>query len=799
PEGTALVPRVHAVYDFRSNSLIVRASPRDMDEVAAILARLDTGHSESFNEVRVFKLKNASAEVLAPVLQDALTGQMYGQKAGTGLARGAMMGGTGNEYYERKSTRLQMITIDAQGRKIVNSGILTDAQVTADVRTNGLVVTASAESMPLIAALIRELDLAPSVEAQVKVFTLRNGDATNMATMLQNIFGTAVTGEELAVRTGVVEDDTSLVGLHFATDVRTNSIIVTGSAGALVVVEAVVTRLDGSDARERKTAVYRVKNFTATAVATAVNQYLDSKKESETETEGVLSAFEQIEREVIVVAEPTSNSLIVSATPRYYSDITALIEKLDRRPPMAAIQVVIAEVVLDNFDEFGIELGLEDSILFNRTLATGGLAIPGSIFSNGLDTGGQAVTSLGTGRVNSELSYGGLVLSASSESVSAMIRALSTCQRLKVLSRPQIMTLDNAPAQIMVGEDVPTIKAATLNESGQQNQIEYREVGLIVQVTPRITPDGLVVMEVVAINSKVGAIENGIPVTVADGQVIRAPRIEKISANAMVSAADGQTVVLGGLIVEEDELLIRRVPVISTVPVVGNLFKYEAKTKNRKELLIILTPRIVDSEEDAMRIGCVEASRIHWCRSDLERLDGGYGGNSVFGPGCSGNGPQVIYPDETPTIEMMPSPVKDPDGPEMVPTPEAAPMMPGVPEHGWEQGPGENQPQAIETAPPTDNLPPRSEWQPMSTAPAMPNRQSRVRPQVRDVANPRATSSANVQASYLVQPLPPVEAARGQRPDQGPGASPGLVRFAGEDRSPEFRPVRSATYYTDRN
>ncbi|MBN2216608.1 MAG: hypothetical protein JW719_04460 [Pirellulales bacterium] len=785
PEGAAMVPRVNVVYDFRSNALIVRACPRDMEEVAAILARLDSPDSASFNEVRVFKLKNASAEVLAPVLQDALTGQMYGQRARTGQAMGAMSSARAQDY-ERKSTRLQMITIGTDGQKTVNSGILTDAQVTADPRTNGLVVTASADSMPLIAALVHELDRPPTVEAQVKVFTLKNGDATNMTTMLQNIFSAAVTGEEVAVRTGVVPDETSLVELHFAVDVRTNSIIVSGSAGALVVVEAVVTHLDGTNPRERENAVYRLRNYKAADVATAVNQYLTNKRTIETSTEGVISSAEQIEREVIVVPEAASNSLIISATPRYYKEIMALIEDIDQRPPMAVIQVIIAEVTLDNFDEFGIELSLEDSLLFDRRLATGGLAIPGSLFSNGRETGGQAVTSLGTGQVNTELSYGGLVLSASSESVSALIRALSTCRRLKVLSRPQVMTLDNQSAQVIVGQKVPYIVSSDFTNFGQQNNIDYMDVGLILTVTPRITPDGFVVMELVATNSQVGPIDEGIPVSVADGQVIRSPRIDMISAQTVVSALDGQTVVLGGLIVENDDKLVRQVPVLGTIPVIGNLFKYEATTKNRSELLIIMTPRIVRNTEEAKRVACIEASRIHWCRSDVERLHGGYPGDPFFGPGHAG-GPQVIYPDETPTVDAMPGAAGQV---EMVPTPEGEPTT--VPTGPSSQpNPASGDADAITPSLSRNVQILRPQWRviPARSTPA---------PSRPEAAQPKAAGSSNgSEVSYLVQPLPAVQQNTGPQPTgpQWPYANDPVQFAGGNGAALQQQPVRPVTYY----
>lgn len=720
-DDTAMKPRVQVVADFRSNSLIVRANPNDMAEVAAIIARIDSGDSDAFNEVRIFKLKNASAETLGPVLQDAITGQMYGQRARTGPS--AMTGVARAEDYEKKSTRLKLVTIDAKGQAILNSGILTDAQVTADPRTNGLIVTASADSMPLIAALIRELDSPPSIESQVKVFTLVNGDATNMATMLQNIFGAAVAGDELAVRTGIIPEETSLVGLNFAVDIRTNSIIVTGSAGALTVVEAVLARLDGSDPRERKTAVFRIKNIQAADVATVINQYLTTKRDIETANPDILSVFEQIEREVIVVAEPASNSVIISATPRYFEDIMRLVDEIDRRQPMIMIQVVIAEVSLGNFSEFGVELGLEDSILFNRNLATGGLAIPGTLFSNGLNTGARGVTSLGTGQVNTDLSFGGLVLNASSESVSVLVRALQSCSRMKVLSRPQIMTLDNEPAQIVVGEDVPFITGTSFSEFGQQNSVDYREVGLILTVTPRVSAEGLVVMEIVATNSKVGPIDEGIPVSVAGGEVIRSPRIQMISAQTVVSSMNGQTVVMGGLIIEDDRLVSRRVPWISSIPLVGNLFKYESRTKDRKELLIIMTPRIVENAAEADRIAQVEASRLHWCRSDVQRLHGGYGGDPFFACPTPDGGPHVIYPDETPTVEMMPEDLHVPAGAfqqgEVITTP------PGIPPAMQGTAPYFDQPRAdypSTEATEFDRRAPEMVPTPYQAAPVMPER-----------------------------------------------------------------------------
>ena len=168
--------------------------------------------------------------------------------------------------------------------------------------------------------------------------------------------------------------------------------------------------------------------------------------------------------------------------------------------------------------------------------------------ANPSQVGAQGLSSFGVGRTNSTLGYGGLVLSASSEAVSVLIRALQQTQRMEVLSRPQVMTLDNQPAFVQVGQRVPRITGSTLTQVGQQNNIVLENVGLILGVTPRISPDGRVVMEVDAEKSQLGNIADGIPVTTSGGVVINSPTIELATAQTTVSAIDGETIVIGGLI-----------------------------------------------------------------------------------------------------------------------------------------------------------------------------------------------------------------------------------------------------------
>jgi len=716
-EREGLGPRVLVVADFRSNSLIVQAGPRDLEEVAAVVQRLDTPVSRAVNELRVFQLQNSLAEDIAPILQQAIAGQ--GVPGAGAQAAQAAAGG------EQKSVMLRFMTIDREGRRQLRSGILTDVRVTADVRSNSLLVSAPEESMELIGALVRQLDGLPAVEAQIKVFTIVNGDASSLAEMLGELFAEPA-ADQPAVQTAAVEGESSLVPLRFAVDVRTNSIIATGTRGDLQVVEAILLRLDESDARKRQNTVYRLKNSPAVDVATAINEFLQSERQVEQLQPGLLSPFEQVEREVIVVPEPVSNSLIVSATPHYYDEIMRLVEELDERPPMVMIQVILAEVVLNDMEELGFELGLQDSVLFNRSLlsdivtttattfnelgnpvssnevVTSATYNPGFNFNNqplGLSSGQgvsgvprwigtQGLSHFSLGRINGELGYGGFVFAASSESVSVLIRALKECRRLDILSRPQIMTLDNQPAFIQVGERVPRVTGVQINETGQINNVTLENVGLILGVTPRISPDGLVVMEIDAEKSKVGPEEDGVPISIsATGEVIRSPKIETITAQTTVSAASGQTVVLGGLITKDKQVVSRKVPLLGDLPGVGFLFRYDGKEMRRTELLIIMTPHVVYTKEDADRIRQVEAARLHWCLSDVVEMHEGAALRSRSDEWEDWE-TQVIYPDMDPAAAGVQPGAPVVEGPEIIPAPQPAQQfVPAEPSQQFVPGP----------------------------------------------------------------------------------------------------------------
>ncbi len=381
--STGLAPRVKVVSDYRTNSLIVQASPRDQTEVSKLIGEIDVETSPAESQIRVFPIKNAVASELQPILSTAISGQTTGA-AGGGQGGGGNQGGTTTSRASTPSGKITFSPREGRGPDI-ESGILAGVVITTSPSINALVVRAPAKSMPLVAALIEQLDQLPSADARIKVFPVMNGDATSLALTLQQVFGlpaTAGTATTNAATVGLQNlaaltsgGDSSLIPLRVTTDARTNSIIASGSASDLEVIEALLYRLDDQSGQQRTNEVIWLRNSSANDVVTALNQLLNTQRQVITQqliSGQAISLFERVDREVFIVSEPATNSLIVSATPRYMQQIREVVNRLDRQQPMIAVEMLVAEITLDDNFEIGNEFGIQDSLIFDRGSASGG-------------------------------------------------------------------------------------------------------------------------------------------------------------------------------------------------------------------------------------------------------------------------------------------------------------------------------------------------------------------------------------------------------------------------------------------
>jgi general secretion pathway protein D len=254
----------------------------------------------------------------------------------------------------------------------------------------------------------------------------------------------------------------------------------------------------------------------------------------------------------------------VSVSPRYKEVVESLIDELDRPPAQVLIQVLLAEVTLDNEESFGIDFTLNP---------IGSLGYGGSYRSAG--TG--VLTAIGVPNI-----------SVSSLDFELLVRALEVQGRLEVLSRPQILVNDNETAEIQVGEEIQLVTDVERLDNGNvRSDVTPRELGVVLNVEPSISPDGFVRL---AIAPEISALTTR---TTQVSEDFSAPVISQRCADTTVTVKDGQTIVIGGLIQTDSERRVNKVPILGDIPILGVPFRSERVTNTKTELLIILTPRVI--------------------------------------------------------------------------------------------------------------------------------------------------------------------------------------------------------------
>ena len=669
-ERGGLGTRVRVIADARTNAVIVQGRTNDLEEIAKLVEKLDKDSSGSTHRVEIIQLRHATAEELSTTINTAIQSAVSAAPQPT-TGGGGFGGGGGQvnqDLQETKSVALEFLTTTSGGRDLLRSGILSDVRINSDARSNSLMISAPEASIPLLLALVERLDQPPTAVSEIKVFALKNADAEQSVELLTTMFENQNQEDQLGIVIAGAEDAaSSLVPVVFSADLRTNTVLAVGSPETLSVVEAVLLRLDTTDSRRMITNVLTMRNVQASNVADALDDFLQQQQDLRDSGEGLVSNIERLRQEVTITAEDNSNSLIVSASPEYYSQIEQIVQNLDATPPQVIIQALIVEVQLDNTDEFGVELGFQDPLLFARslidtiqTVTTSGVdpvtgfttntqtvvsanANPGFGFNNTLSplgnnaagaisgSGGatrpgtiasQGISNFSLGRQNGDLGFGGFVFSAQSDAVSVLVRALAARRTVHVLSRPQIRTTSNQEASIQVGQRVPVVTGVTITNNISQPNVDQENVGIILQVTPRVTAEGTVYMSVFAEKSALSG--GGVPIFVDanSGNVVESPIIDTATANTVVAVPNGQTIVIGGMITKTDETLERKVPWLGDLPIVGKAFRYDGTNTARSELLIFLTPRVIYSDIDAEAIKQIESERLHFIESEAEEMHG---------------------------------------------------------------------------------------------------------------------------------------------------------------------------------
>jgi general secretion pathway protein D len=279
------------------------------------------------------------------------------------------------------------------------------------------------------------------------------------------------------------------------------------------------------------------------------------------------------ENRMRIIPNPINNALLIYATPAEYSVIEGMLHKIDIIPLQVLIEATIAEVELNDQLQYGVQF-------FFKT--------------------GHFAETLGTPNVPNFPSLGNLSFPGNtpyfvlSKSPNFALAALASVAKVKVLSAPQVMVLDNQPASLQVGQQVPVLTGqatSVLTTGAIANTVNYVETGVIMQVTPRVNSGGLVTLDLA---QEVSAVASQ-----ATNTVMGSPTFDDQVFRTQVAVQDGQTVGMAGLISDNASQGNAGLPWIKDIPVIGTLFSTQANSRERTELLVLITPHVIRDQRDA--------------------------------------------------------------------------------------------------------------------------------------------------------------------------------------------------------
>lgn len=277
--------------------------------------------------------------------------------------------------------------------------------------------------------------------------------------------------------------------------------------------------------------------------------------------------------DIRIVADPQNNAILVMASGAEYKVVEAALKKLDVLPLQVLVEASIMEVTLSDELSYGLEWYLK-----NRDL--------------GSDFTGTATLDLNAGEGIEPIIPGfSYAVVNAADDVKALLNTLASDSRLNVLSSPSLLVLDNSKANIRVGEQVPVRSSGerALGEQTIYETFEYKDTGVMLSVTPRVNSGGLVTMEIDQTITDIGAVET----------TTQQRRFLQRNIKSEVAIQSGQTVVLGGLILENNTDDSSGIPLLRDIPIIGLLFGATKKTNKRTELLVLITPKVVSNQDDA--------------------------------------------------------------------------------------------------------------------------------------------------------------------------------------------------------
>ena len=449
---------------------------------------------------------------------------------------------------------------------------------------NTLVITDYAENVKRIARIIASIDIASG--ADVQVLPLKYASAVDVGNLLIRLMPEAAPNP---LAPGAPSK------LAIGIDARTNSLLLRADSPALVTrVKTLVAGMDIPTASNGNINVVYLRNAEAGKLAETLRSLLAGdagRPAAQTiappggaATTGATTAAPAS----TIQAYPATNSLVIIAPDHVYNSLRAVIDKLDVRRAQVFIEALIVEVSASVSSEFGIQWQDLTGLNGSGSQVIGGTNFGG--IGQNIIGAAQNITTIGTG-LNIGIVRGRLNIPGVGEvlNLGALARALESDQKNNILSTPNILTLDNEEAKIVVGQNVPFLTGSfTLANNASTNPfqtIERHDIGLTLKVTPQVAEGGTVKLKVFQEVSSVVPTNSN----VRSADLIT----NKRTIENTVLVDDGQIVVIGGLIQDDTKNGDSKVPILGDIPFIGNLFKYQIKSRDKTNLMVFLRPVVL--------------------------------------------------------------------------------------------------------------------------------------------------------------------------------------------------------------
>jgi len=450
----------------------------------------------------------------------------------------------------------QIVPLEAIGANeavdVLKRGASPTARIEVMPRQNAVLITDRGSNIARYLELLRQIDIRSEGEAGLRtyVYPLKHASASELGTILSQLLGVAVIGATESPAKALAERSLSRTLDQF----RTREL------------EALETR--------RTTPLVTVTPTELSPGST------DTTVAGQPRSGAIVG-------QTTIVPNQATNSLVIRTAPPNYPLLEETIRTLDVRPPQVLLEVLIVEIALDKATEFGINW----SVVGRDVTAQFGF----QDFSDGVLSGIQdfAVRAVTLGSID----------------VRGLLTALSSKSRVRVLSSPHVLALNNEEARILVGSEVPFSQSTRTGLTEVVDRIvQFRNVGTQLTIIPRINADGYVSVRLL---QEVSALTNQ-----TLEAALNAPIITVREAETSAIVRDGQTIVIGGLIAETQDKFQSGVPILQDIPLLGLAFKKTSNLNSRTELAIFVTPRVVHTDEDAARLLRLERERMRGIFAD---------------------------------------------------------------------------------------------------------------------------------------------------------------------------------------